>query len=273
MIRVLSKIIATSAVVLVSSAATAATQHIQLYAENRVLLHSSGGSNSYAGSSFAPRLPFSSSREHVFMIRNSGAFNAPDLNLFAPLAISGIDASQFSIIHQPEKTTLKPFEDTTFSVMYHPTAVKSHASTIAISSNDPIQPTFFFDLSGSCVAQLDPRPDFVLLPPTSRPQKYNAKTDTYKYSGRVLAYNLGPVPTEPTEMFTWAGNKFVLDDTALLLAPGLIKPMKAFHNGVPGRTRARFKISYPAGYGNFFFGTTEVPDEDFTDNLTVIDFI
>lgn len=93
------------------------------------------------------RVSVSSFSEQTFTIANTGTGT---LNLTSPfITISGRNPSRFTIIEDPDDTSLAPGESTTFRVRFNPGSPGDKRGVIQIFSNDPQESTFDFAIRGN----------------------------------------------------------------------------------------------------------------------------
>jgi hypothetical protein len=84
---------------------------------------------------------------HSFSIRNTG--NAPlHLSGNPPVQISGVNASDFTVLSQPA-TTVAPGATTTFQIMFHPSATGLRQAAVSIASDDASESLYDFVIQGT----------------------------------------------------------------------------------------------------------------------------
>ncbi len=85
--------------------------------------------------------------EHIFTITNSGN-GALNLTGNPLVAITGVDADQFSVSVQPPSNSIAPASSTTFTVAFDPTNIGLKTATISIQNNDDADNPFIFTVQG-----------------------------------------------------------------------------------------------------------------------------
>jgi uncharacterized repeat protein (TIGR01451 family) len=103
------------------------------------------------GTDFGSVASITSSTNHTFTITNNG--NAPlHLGGSPRVAIGGTDPQAFSVVTQPA-FTVDPGTSTTFTLMFHPTAVGVQSAVISIDNDDDTEQPYTFAVQGTGTAE------------------------------------------------------------------------------------------------------------------------
>jgi hypothetical protein len=85
------------------------------------------------------------SKSASFVVKNTGKTNLT----ITSSAITGTDASSFTITSGSGSKTIKPGKSLTIKVAFKPTSTGAKSGNLEITSNDPVTPTLDISLSGT----------------------------------------------------------------------------------------------------------------------------
>ena len=103
------------------------------------------------GTNFGGATVVTGSVTETFTISNTGG-TVLTLNTPTPITVTGSAGSGFVLASQPAIDSLAPGASVTFQVFFLPTTTGAKTGTISIGSNDPVNPGFTFNISGTGIA-------------------------------------------------------------------------------------------------------------------------
>ncbi len=103
------------------------------------------------GTNFGGATVVTGSVTETFTISNTGA-TVLTLNSPTPITVTGSAGSGFVLAGQPAIDSLAPGASVTFQVFFLPTTTGAKTGTISIGSNDPVNPAFTINISGTGIA-------------------------------------------------------------------------------------------------------------------------
>lgn len=121
------------------------TAVINISGNDEIILSSSEPSTSN-GTNFGKATALASTIDQTFTITNDGLI---DLSLTGPNPVSLNGSSDFTVFSQPSSLILVPGASTTFTIRFTPSSFNTQSATVSIASNDPLKPSFIFDITGS----------------------------------------------------------------------------------------------------------------------------
>jgi len=126
-------------------------------------------------------------------------FNS-SLTLNGAVTVTGPNAADFTILQQPVgplNSTNSLFGSSVMEISFDPSGAGLRTATITISSNDPDEGTYTFDVAGTGLNSLPNAPsDTKVLASKVVKVKYDPKNDVVKLKGKFEVGNGGPSPSE-----------------------------------------------------------------------------
>lgn len=222
-----------------------------------------------AGTSFGLLVLGAPARQHLFTLRSTALPGDGTLEV-SSITISGPNAADFAVSSPTANTSLTPGASTGFGISFVPTGDGTRDAVVTIHSNDPVSPSFSFNVEGLGAAAPVSIADLHLIIQASK-AKYNATTGDLSVKGKITITNVGTQnsPAGGLQLYyssevPVATNPHFYLETAYPSIPAALPGKR------PKKYKFSFNMIFPAGNHSLLFRAYPVPgglDADSTDNF------